>query len=168
MIPEAVQTLVRSLLQFTLYDMMRSSHDFEDVKAALNERTTWSIDMLRSVLSIRLANGGYFLTLCPRLVLLMAESIHLHYGRLTPSGLKERVDNMGHATFAMLIAMLDFGVVVIRIAEIFALCRSSCLIFICMAPILIVPLLIYLVKSFRPRTRQPPIEQGEQGVAEQN
>ncbi|KAF9231079.1 hypothetical protein BU15DRAFT_82852 [Melanogaster broomeanus] len=172
MIPEAVQTLVRSLLQFTLYDMVRSSRDFEDVKAALNERTTWSIDVLRSVFSIRLANGGYFVTLCSLLILLMAESMHLHYGRLTPSGLKERVDNMGHATFAILIATLDFGVVVIRVAGIFALCGSSwlatCLIFACVAPTVLVPLLIYLVKSFRPRTRQPTIERGEQGVAEQN
>ncbi|KAF9235683.1 hypothetical protein BU15DRAFT_77808 [Melanogaster broomeanus] len=171
MIPEIIQTLVRSLLQLTLYDMIRSSRDFEDVKAALNERTTWTIDVLRSVFSIRLANGGYFVTLCSLMALFMAENMHLHYGRLAPGELKERVDNMGHATFAILIATLDFGVVVIRVAGIFALCGSSwlatCLIFVCISPTIIVPLLIYLVKSFRRRTRQPTIEQGEEGVAEQ-
>ncbi|KIJ05002.1 hypothetical protein PAXINDRAFT_103946 [Paxillus involutus ATCC 200175] len=45
----AAKTLTQYLLRLTPYDMMRSSHDFEDVKAALNERTTWTIEVLRSV-----------------------------------------------------------------------------------------------------------------------
>ncbi|KIJ07656.1 hypothetical protein PAXINDRAFT_19173 [Paxillus involutus ATCC 200175] len=45
----AAKTLTQYLLRLTPYDMMQSSHDFEDVKAALNERTTWTIEVLRSV-----------------------------------------------------------------------------------------------------------------------
>ncbi|KIJ15041.1 hypothetical protein PAXINDRAFT_12302 [Paxillus involutus ATCC 200175] len=83
-----VEIITRYLLHLTLYDMIRSSSNFEDVKAVLNERTNWTIEVLRSVLAIPLANGSHFVTLCSLLFLIMAESIHLNYGRLTPRALK--------------------------------------------------------------------------------
>ncbi|KAF9234708.1 hypothetical protein BU15DRAFT_78786 [Melanogaster broomeanus] len=102
----------------------------------------------------------------------MAESMHMHHGRLAPGELKERADNMGHAAFAIVIATLDSGIVVICAAGIFALCGSSwlakCLIFVCAAPTIIVSQLIHLVKSVRPRTRQPPAGQGKCVVAAEN
>ncbi|KAF9225670.1 hypothetical protein BS17DRAFT_777486 [Gyrodon lividus] len=148
-----------------MYDMMRSSYGFEDVKAALNERTNWTIDVLRSVLTIRLANGGYFVTLCSLLFLLLAESMHLRYGRLAPLELKERVEHMGYATFALLIAMLDLGIVVIRVAGIFTVSPSpglaTCLIFLSAAPPITLPLLIHLATAFRPTFHKPTVDQGE-------
>ncbi|KAF9235684.1 hypothetical protein BU15DRAFT_64681 [Melanogaster broomeanus] len=98
--------------------MMQSSADFEDVKAALNERTNWTIEMLRNVLTIHLANGGYFVTLCSLLLLAMVESIHLHYAQLAPLQLKERAENMGYATFAIVIAIPDVGIIIIRVVGI--------------------------------------------------
>ncbi|KIJ09788.1 hypothetical protein PAXINDRAFT_102176 [Paxillus involutus ATCC 200175] len=50
----------------------------------------------------------------------MAESIHLNYGRLPPRALNERVENMGYATFAILIAMLYLSMVIVRVAGIFS------------------------------------------------
>ncbi|KAF9235679.1 hypothetical protein BU15DRAFT_64675 [Melanogaster broomeanus] len=47
LIQEAVKKIGRYLLQLTLYDMMRSSRDFEDVKADLNERTNWTIEVTK-------------------------------------------------------------------------------------------------------------------------
>ena len=123
-----LRTVTRKILGLTLYDMMRSSHDFEDVKAALNDRTDWSIELvstsdrckLRRVSplheslysfvaasrrrplfflhlevsslmiprSIHLSDGGNFFMLCALFFLVMAENIHIHYGRLSPGELK--------------------------------------------------------------------------------
>ncbi|KAF9234711.1 hypothetical protein BU15DRAFT_65493 [Melanogaster broomeanus] len=144
--------------------MIESSQDFDDVKAALNERTEWTIAVTDELQlhSVGPPNGGYFVTFCSLLFLLMAEIIHLRYGRLSPLELKECVENMGYATFAILIATLDLAVVIIRVAGIVAASGSSwlamCLILICVAPSSIVPLLIHFLKRFRPRTRQPTAE----------
>jgi hypothetical protein len=124
-ISNILSTVTRKILGLTLYDMMRSSHDFEDVKAALTDRTDWSIELVStsgmcilhhvsplreslysfvaasrrgtSVLSmsarltiprsIQLSNGGYFF-MCALSFLVMAENIHIHYGRLSPAELK--------------------------------------------------------------------------------
>ncbi|KAF9230217.1 hypothetical protein BU15DRAFT_83906 [Melanogaster broomeanus] len=164
---EAVKKVTRYLLQLTLYDVMRSSHDFEDVKADLNERTNWTIEALRSFFTIRFADEGHFVTLCAFLWLVIAESMHLHYGRLAPHELKDRVENMGYATFAILIATLDLGIVVIRVAGIFTMSGSPglamCLILFSAVPSIVLPLLLHLTKIFWPRNRQPTAEQGEIG-----
>jgi hypothetical protein len=123
-ISNILSSVTRKILGLTLYDMMRSSHDFEDVKAALNDRTDWSIELVsasgRCILhhisplreslysfvaasrrtgvlsmstrltiprSIQLSNGGYFF-MCALSFLVMAENIHIHYGRLSPAELK--------------------------------------------------------------------------------
>ncbi|KAF9231083.1 hypothetical protein BU15DRAFT_82855 [Melanogaster broomeanus] len=154
----------RYLLQLTLYDMMQSSADFEDVKAALNERTNWTIEMLRNVFTICLTNGGYFITSCSLLLLVIVESIHLHYGRLAPLQLKERAENMGYATFAVVIAIPDICIIIIRVTGIIAVSGSPwlafCLIFFSAALTIILPLLIHLVKRISIRVRQPTVEQG--------
>ncbi|KAF8836572.1 hypothetical protein BDN67DRAFT_1071886 [Paxillus ammoniavirescens] len=154
----AAKTLAQCILQLTPYDMMQSSHDFEDVKAALDERTTWTIEVLRSVFAIRFANGGHFITLCSLLFLLMAETMHLHYGRLPPLQLKERVENMGYATFAILITIPDLGIIIVRVAGILtaspSLVLAVFLIFLSAAPPFILPLLIRTI-------RNPTAEQGE-------
>ncbi|KIJ07189.1 hypothetical protein PAXINDRAFT_19611 [Paxillus involutus ATCC 200175] len=147
----AAKTLTQYLLRLTPYDMMRSSHDFEDVKAALNERTTWTIEVLRSVFAIRFANGGYFITPCSLLFLLMAETMHLHYGRLPPLELKKRVENMGYATFSILITIPDLGIIIVRVAGILAaspsLVLAAFLIFLSAAPSFILPLLIRMIRN---------------------
>ncbi|KIK74455.1 hypothetical protein PAXRUDRAFT_835971 [Paxillus rubicundulus Ve08.2h10] len=154
----AAKTLAQYLLRLTPYDMMRSSHDFEDVKATLNERTTWTIEVLRSVFAIRFANGGYFITLCSLLFLLMAETTHLYYGRLSPLELKERVENMGHATFAILITIPDLGIIIVRVAAILtaspSLALAALLIFLSAAPSFVLPLLMHTI-------RRPTAEPGE-------
>lgn len=38
----------RYFTKFTLYEMVCNSQDFEDVKAALNEQTDWSIELVSS------------------------------------------------------------------------------------------------------------------------
>lgn len=43
---------LRCSSRFTLYEMIRSSHNFEDVKVALNERTNWSIELASIPLNI--------------------------------------------------------------------------------------------------------------------
>ena len=45
-ISKLLRSVSRNILGLTLHDMMRSSHDFEDVKAALNDRTDWSIELV--------------------------------------------------------------------------------------------------------------------------
>ena len=125
-ISRILRTVTRHIVGLTLYDMMRSSPDFEDVKVALNDRTNWSIELVsipfsssfnishlctnrRTVSqllhvgdrcpklhvrrltiprSIHLSNGGYFFMLCTLSFLVMAENIHIHYGRLSPAELK--------------------------------------------------------------------------------
>jgi hypothetical protein len=44
--------------------------------------------MLTIPRSIHLSNGGYFFMLCALSFLVMAENIHIHYGRLSPAELK--------------------------------------------------------------------------------
>ncbi|KAF9234710.1 hypothetical protein BU15DRAFT_65492 [Melanogaster broomeanus] len=150
---------------------MQSSADFEDVKAALTERSNWTIEVPSieadelQPRSIPLANGGYFVTLYSLLLLAMVESIHLHYARLAPLQLKERAENMGYATFAIVIAIPDVGILIVRVVGIVAASGSPwlafCLILFSVAPSIILPLLIHLVRSFRIRIRQPTVEQGE-------
>ncbi|KAF9232120.1 hypothetical protein BU15DRAFT_67745 [Melanogaster broomeanus] len=100
----------------------------EDVKAALNERTNWTIEMLRNV--------PY-----------------------------ERAENMGYATFAIVIAIPDVGIIIIRVVGIIVVSGppwlAFCLIFFSAAPTIILPLLIHLVKTFRIRIHQPTVDQGE-------
>lgn len=43
---EILKAGIRYVREHTLYNMMRSSPDFEDVKAALNERMGWSIGLV--------------------------------------------------------------------------------------------------------------------------
>lgn len=43
---EILKAGIRYVHEHTLYNMMRSSPDFEDVKAALNERMGWSIELV--------------------------------------------------------------------------------------------------------------------------
>ena len=45
-ISNILRTVTRKILGLTLYDMMRSSHDFEDVKTVLTDRTDWSIELV--------------------------------------------------------------------------------------------------------------------------
>ncbi|KAF9234707.1 hypothetical protein BU15DRAFT_65490 [Melanogaster broomeanus] len=178
-ISEAIKMGTRCLLQLTLYDMMQSSTNFDDVKAALNERTNWTIEMashahltfadtlkqLRNVFTICLTNGGYFITSCSLLLLVIVESIHLHYGRLAPLQLKERAENMGYATFAVVIAIPDICIIIIRVTGIITVSGSPwlafCLIFFSAALTIILPLLIHLVKTINIRISQPTVEQGE-------
>jgi len=42
----------KRILGPTLYEMMRSSPDFEDVKLALNDRTDWSIEVVSAYSSV--------------------------------------------------------------------------------------------------------------------
>ncbi|KAG6375953.1 hypothetical protein JVT61DRAFT_2830 [Boletus reticuloceps] len=45
-ISKLFKTITQNVPGLTLYDMMQSSHDFEDVKAALNDRIDWSIELV--------------------------------------------------------------------------------------------------------------------------
>ena len=53
MLSKILRTVTRHILGLTLYDMMRSSHDFEDVKVALNDRTEWSVELVSTPCSVR-------------------------------------------------------------------------------------------------------------------
>ncbi|KAG6372786.1 hypothetical protein JVT61DRAFT_7186 [Boletus reticuloceps] len=53
--------------------------------------------------------------------------MHVHYGRLPPTTIKERVEEMGHMTSTILFTTLDLGVVIVRIAGIFALSETPVL-----------------------------------------
>jgi len=46
MISKILRTVTRHILGLTLYDMMQSSDDFRDVKAALSVRIDWSIELV--------------------------------------------------------------------------------------------------------------------------
>ncbi|KAH0832324.1 hypothetical protein J3R83DRAFT_13337 [Lanmaoa asiatica] len=172
-------TLTRHILGLTLYDMMRSSHDFEDVRAALNDRIDWSIELVstscsphtsspltlagiivqfRSCFTIRLSNGGYFFMLCSLSLLVMAENIHIHYGRLSPAELKERAEHVGYAPFAILFAVLDIGIVIVRVSGLVALSGSpalaTSLVLVSMSPSVILPMLTYPTRLLRQRKRK--------------
>ena len=45
-ISKIFKILAQYILRLTLYDMIQSSHDFEDVRTALNDRTDWSIELV--------------------------------------------------------------------------------------------------------------------------
>ncbi|KAF8440977.1 hypothetical protein L210DRAFT_2123841 [Boletus edulis BED1] len=116
--------LLRTILGLTLYDMMQLSHDFEDVKAALNDR----IDC-------------YFF-MCA----------------LSPTELKERADQIGYATFAILFAVLDIGFVIVRVAGFVALSGSPALavglVFVTMSPFAILPVLTYPARLLKRRKQE--------------
>ncbi|KAF8427575.1 hypothetical protein L210DRAFT_3634446 [Boletus edulis BED1] len=149
--------LLRTILGLTLYDMMQLSHDFEDVKAALNDRIDWSVELFRSCLTIRIDNGSYFF-MCALAFLVIAENIHLHYGRLSPTELKERADQIGYATFAILFAVLDIGFVIVRVAGFVALSGSPALavglVFVTMSPFAILPVLTYPARLLKRRKQE--------------
>lgn len=101
----------------------------------------------------------------------------MRYGRLTPTELKvnchpsplsslsdiwafqERVDEMGHVTFAVLFTLLDLGVIIVRISGIFALSDTPALavglVFITMLP-LIFPLLEYPINILKSSMSHAP------------
>ncbi|KAH0832243.1 hypothetical protein J3R83DRAFT_13217 [Lanmaoa asiatica] len=157
-ISKIYETLTRYILRLTLYDMMRSSHDFEDVSAALNHRTDWSIELFRSCFTIHLSNGSYFLMLCALSFLVMAENIHIHYGRLSPAELKERAEFIGCGTLAFLFAVLDIGIGIVRVAGFVALSGSptlaTSLVLVSMSPSVILPMFTYLARLLRRRKRE--------------
>ncbi|KAF8551882.1 hypothetical protein OG21DRAFT_1486644 [Imleria badia] len=157
-----LRTGLRYVRELTLYDMMRSSPDFQDVKAALKERIDWTIELFRSCFTIHLTNGGSFLMLGALLFLLMAENIHIHYGRLSPTELKERAEYIGYATFAILFAVLDIGFVIVRVAAFVALSGSSALatslVLISMSPSVILPVFTYLARHLKRRKSESGAE----------
>ena len=113
------------ILRLTLYEMMCSSPDFENVRVALNDRTDWSIELvstrdsvvyrvshhrrhhsivsqllsvcrncspcisiLKTHCSIHVTNGNNFFMLCTLSFLVVAETIQVQHGRLSPAELK--------------------------------------------------------------------------------
>ncbi|KAG9316541.1 hypothetical protein JVU11DRAFT_2591 [Chiua virens] len=150
--------IARHILGLTLYDMMRSSVGFEDVRAALNDRVAWSIDLFRSCFTIHLISGNYFFTLLTLAFLFMAENIHIHYGRLSPMELKARAEHMSYATFAILFGVLDIGFVAIRIAGLFVLTGSPvlsiCIFVAGMSPSVLFPLFASAARHYVPRRRE--------------
>ena len=115
--------------------------------------------------------------LCTLSFLVLAENIHIHYGRLLPTELKvyilpdncdlmsnvaavtssiqERAENIGYATFAILFAVLDIGFVIVRVAGLVALSGSpalaTTLVLVSMSPSVILPMLTYLARLLRQR-----------------
>ncbi|KAG9315525.1 hypothetical protein JVU11DRAFT_3141 [Chiua virens] len=152
-----LNTLTQNILGLTLYETMRSSTDFEDVRATLNDRTAWSIELFRNCFTVYLLNRSYFFTLCTLAFLIMAENIHIHYGRLSPLELKERAQDMGYATFAILFGMLDIAFIVLRIAGLVALAGSpglaTGLVVVGMSPALVFPLFVYPARLVTRRRR---------------
>lgn len=74
------------------------------------------------------------------------------------SGVQERVESMGYATFSILFSVLDIGVVIVRIVGLVALSGSPGLamglILVSLWPSVILPLLAYLVESLKRRKRE--------------
>ncbi|KAI9462963.1 hypothetical protein HD554DRAFT_2330317 [Boletus coccyginus] len=158
-ISKILRTVTRHILGLTLYDMMQSSHDFRDVKAALSDRIDWSIELLTTPRSIHLSNGGHFFMPCALFFLVMAENIQIHYGRLSPAELKERVENIGYATFAILFAVLDIGFVIVRVAALVALSGSpaiaASLVLVSMSPSIMIPMLTYIARLLKGKEHEP-------------
>ncbi|KAG6375952.1 hypothetical protein JVT61DRAFT_2829 [Boletus reticuloceps] len=90
--------------------------------------------------------------------LVIAENIHLHYGRLSPTELKERSEQIDYATFAILFAILDIGFVIVRVAGFVALSGSPALavglVFVSMSPFAILPVLTYPARFLRRRKQE--------------
>ncbi|KAG6372785.1 hypothetical protein JVT61DRAFT_7185 [Boletus reticuloceps] len=158
-ISKIFKTVTQHVLGLTLYHMMESSQDFEDVRAALHDRMEWSIELFRSCFTIHLSSGGYFFMLCSLFFLVIAENIHIHYGRLSPAELKERAEQIGYGTFAILFAVLDIGFVIVRVAGFVALSGSpglaAGLVLVSMSPSAILPMLTYPARLVRRREREP-------------
>ena len=127
--------------------------------------------------SIHPSNGGYFFMLCALFFLVMAENIHIHYGRLSPAELKvpilsamiilsltrqlsvqERAEYIGYATFAILFAVLDIGCVIVRVAGLIALSGSpalaASLVLVSMSASITLPLLTYPARLLKRRKRE--------------
>ncbi|KAI9464644.1 hypothetical protein HD554DRAFT_2120575 [Boletus coccyginus] len=173
-ITKTLKAVTRHILRLTLYDMMHSSDDFEDIKATLNDRTDWSIELFRScfVIQNHLSNGGNLFVLCALSFLVMAENIHLHYGRLSPAELKERAEHIGYATFAILFAVLDIGFVVVRVVAFVALSGSPGsavgLALVSMSPSVILPMLTYPARLLKRRRRDSgEVEMGSGTVVDE-
>ncbi|KAF8427573.1 hypothetical protein L210DRAFT_3138585 [Boletus edulis BED1] len=182
-ISKIFKTVTQHVLGLTLYHMMQSSQDFEDVRVVLHDRVEWSIELFRSCFTIHLSSGGYSFMLCSLFFLVIAENIHIHYGRLSPAELKvvsilsditsesdatitsvqERAEQIGYGTFAILFAILfavlDIGFVIVRVAGLAALSGSPGLAvglaLISMSPSAILPLLTYPARLVRRRERAP-------------
>ncbi|KAF9232114.1 hypothetical protein BU15DRAFT_67739 [Melanogaster broomeanus] len=106
--------------------MMRSSRDFEDVKADLNERTNWTIEVTKDNLIASASHmkdtsshcvrscGWLWLRAC---ISTMVDSPHISSRSASKIWAMLR--------FAILIAALDLGIVVIRVAGIFTNVRVT-------------------------------------------
>ncbi|KAG8214803.1 hypothetical protein J3R82DRAFT_9947 [Butyriboletus roseoflavus] len=123
--------------------------------------------------SIHLGNSNYFFTLCALSFLVMAENIHIRYGRLSPAQLKERAEHIGYATFAIFFAVLDIGFVIVRVAGLGALYGSlalaTSLVLVSMSPSTILPMLTYPARLIRQRKRVPSgeVEMGSGTVVDE-
>jgi len=123
-----------------------------------------------------LSNGGNLFVLCALSFLVVAENIHIQYGRLSSAELKvyilcdrvipsltrlsfaqERAEHIGYATFAILFAMLDIGFVVVRVVAFVALSGSPGsavgLALVSMSPSVILPMLTYPARLLKRRRR---------------
>ncbi|KAG8214825.1 hypothetical protein J3R82DRAFT_9974 [Butyriboletus roseoflavus] len=96
--------------------------------------------------------------LCTLFFLVMAENIHIHYGRLSPVELKDRAENMGYATFAILFGMLDLGFIIVRVAGLIILYGSpalaTSLVLVSMSPSIILPMLTYPARLLKRKKRE--------------
>ncbi|KIJ61078.1 hypothetical protein HYDPIDRAFT_31590 [Hydnomerulius pinastri MD-312] len=107
----------------------------------------------QSCFNISLARYNTFATLCTLSFLAMAETLHLRYGRLSPDQLRAHVHAIGHGTFAIVNAIPDLGVIIIRTVEIFATAESPavavCLTLLSALPAVVIPLVIHVVKLLK-------------------
>ncbi|KAF9219196.1 hypothetical protein BS17DRAFT_789974 [Gyrodon lividus] len=140
--------VIQIILQLTPYQALRSS---EDVLRMLNDRRGWVIDAYRSCSNTNLPRYNTFATLCTLVFLTMAETLHLRYGRLSPAQLRRRMDAIGYETFAIMSAIPELGVMIVRIVEIFAVSESpvvaASLTLVTALPVIALPVFLHSVEA---------------------
>ncbi|KIK91959.1 hypothetical protein PAXRUDRAFT_830401 [Paxillus rubicundulus Ve08.2h10] len=124
MLSSAFDIIIQIILQFTPHGAFHAFEAPNDILRMLNERRGWAIDAYRSCFNINLPRNNSFATLCTLVFLAMAETMHLCYGRLSPTQLMGRIDAIGHENFAIMNAIPELGVIVVRIIEILAMSDS--------------------------------------------
>lgn len=137
---------IQFILKLTPFTNIRAIDDHAHILAHLVEYWEWDIDAYRSYLNPNIRTDNTYIVLCALVFLTMAEWMHLLYGGLTPEELQERINAMGHRTFAIFAAIPRLGVVIIRNMEIIVIADSPTLacgfIVASMFPALLFPLIV--------------------------